>query len=577
MLPVAAATGGADKARSRVPLFVLLLLLLLITVGLVFFTSRFLELDRVNHLHLTWTNKNAAEATAREQQQQPHVTPIATLAITRPPSTPPPPPPPLTPLPADGPLSKYLAQHAAFPVVVLCHDRASELKDTLQALLPQTKPSMALVLQDGADASVQSVAKSFGLALKSRRTLRDVGGGQQIAMHYGWSLREAFAHFADAPAVIVLEDDLTPSPDFMDWFVSASPLLDVDDSLFCVSAWNDNGFKDLVKDPYGVRRTLFFPGLGWLLTRSFWETKLAPSWPNDHWDWYVRGDTMRASRECVVPEMPRVFHAGKRGTFVDAQLQARYFDKIHFNKDASLSWKSSPEARRNLAGVPLQAYNARITRLIETGLVVDSLESFSRTVERGRKEGKPVVLFYRADPNPAVEDRLLGFCAYFGIWHQIIRASHEAVHEIYHKGAALLLINVVEPRPVQSVWFTPYPHQSIFATYATHVFDANTFTAVVDQRDASNLHKLTGNKGESCTQVCARMGAGQCIVSALASINSCSALRAAFACRDCRTSEGPDQPAVEEGGMCLVNHGMGFTCEGAHPSTRRLCACGDAS
>jgi hypothetical protein len=48
-------------------------------------------------------------------------------------------------------------------------------------------------------------------------------------------------------------------------------LQDLDDSIFAISAWNDNGFKGVVGDPYSLRRTSYFPGLGWLLTRQLYK------------------------------------------------------------------------------------------------------------------------------------------------------------------------------------------------------------------------------------------------------------------------------------------------------------------
>ena len=71
-----------------------------------------------------------------------------------------------------------------------------------------------------------------------------------------------------------MEDDLLLSPDFYEYLHAAAPLLDVDGSLYAVSLWNDNGFYGLVQpavDAYSVRRTSFFPGLGWLLTRELYK------------------------------------------------------------------------------------------------------------------------------------------------------------------------------------------------------------------------------------------------------------------------------------------------------------------
>lgn len=77
------------------------------------------------------------------------------------------------------------------------------------------------------------------------------------------------------------------------------PLLLVDSSLMCVSAWNDNGMKSLIDttrngimQPFKVfsphcyvipldllYRSDFFPGLGWMLTSDLWH-ELKPKWPS---------------------------------------------------------------------------------------------------------------------------------------------------------------------------------------------------------------------------------------------------------------------------------------------------------
>ena len=39
--------------------------------------------------------------------------------------------------------------------------------------------------------------------------------------------------------MIILEEDLDVSKDIMDYFSQLIPVLESDQSLFCVSAWND--------------------------------------------------------------------------------------------------------------------------------------------------------------------------------------------------------------------------------------------------------------------------------------------------------------------------------------------------
>ncbi|CAE7845913.1 Calcium-dependent protein kinase 3 [Symbiodinium microadriaticum] len=55
------------------------------------------------------------------------------------------------------------------------------------------------------------------------------------------------------------------------WYFGAMrTLLRGDTDLFCVSAWNDNGYSTLVQDPKVAYRTDFFPGLGWMMDRDLW-------------------------------------------------------------------------------------------------------------------------------------------------------------------------------------------------------------------------------------------------------------------------------------------------------------------
>jgi alpha-1,3-mannosyl-glycoprotein beta-1,2-N-acetylglucosaminyltransferase len=81
--------------------------------------------------------------------------------------------------------------------------------------------------------------------------------------------------------LILFPDDLDIAPDFFEYFLGTYPILKRDPTLWCVSAWNDNGKVGLVDEnaPDLLYRTDFFPGLGWMLTKSIWA-ELAPKWPS---------------------------------------------------------------------------------------------------------------------------------------------------------------------------------------------------------------------------------------------------------------------------------------------------------
>lgn len=60
-------------------------------------------------------------------------------------------------------------------------------------------------------------------------------------------------------------------------------------------------------------RSDFFPGLGWMLTRTLWE-ELGPTWPGAYWDDWLRHPNQRKNRGCIRPEVSRSYTFGEMGT-----------------------------------------------------------------------------------------------------------------------------------------------------------------------------------------------------------------------------------------------------------------------
>lgn len=70
------------------------------------------------------------------------------------------------------------------------------------------------------------------------------------------------------------------APDFFEYFLGTHSLLKNDSSLWCISAWNDNGKVGTIEEsrPDLLYRTDFFPGLGWMLSKNLWS-ELSIKWP----------------------------------------------------------------------------------------------------------------------------------------------------------------------------------------------------------------------------------------------------------------------------------------------------------
>jgi alpha-1,3-mannosyl-glycoprotein beta-1,2-N-acetylglucosaminyltransferase len=191
----------------------------------------------------------------------------------------------------------------------------------------------------------------------------DVRGYYHIASHYAWALDRVFSSDSRPVRVILLEDDMLVSPDFFELFAALAPVLDGDPTLFCVSAWNDNGQAGLAWDPTALRRTDFFPGLGWMLTAQLWR-QLRPSWPAAFWDDWLRLNATRKGRQCVAPELCRTLNIGRQGTS-GARFYEQHLRSVKLNtrfvpwSQQNLSYLGRPEEYR----ATVQAQLAAATRL----------------------------------------------------------------------------------------------------------------------------------------------------------------------------------------------------------------------
>ncbi|XP_028254011.1 alpha-1,3-mannosyl-glycoprotein 2-beta-N-acetylglucosaminyltransferase b [Parambassis ranga] len=231
------------------------------------------------------------------------------------------------------------------PVLVIACDRVT-VKRSLDRLI-QYRPSPELhpiiVSQDCGHAETARMIASYGDQLthisqpdlsdiKVRPEHRKFQGYYKIARHYRWALNQVFNVFSHSTVVIV-EDDLEVAPDFFEYFRALFPILRSDPSLWCVSAWNDNG-RDALVDPSKaglLYRTDFFPGLGWMLLKEMWD-ELEPKWPSAFWDDWMRQPEQRKDRSCIRPEISRTITFGRKGVSL-GQFFDQYLRYIKLNTE----------------------------------------------------------------------------------------------------------------------------------------------------------------------------------------------------------------------------------------------------
>ncbi|XP_048566122.1 alpha-1,3-mannosyl-glycoprotein 2-beta-N-acetylglucosaminyltransferase-like isoform X5 [Triticum urartu] len=201
------------------------------------------------------------------------------------------------------------------------------------------------ISQDGTNGEVKNKALSYAqITFMQHVDLEPVhteSPGENIAYykianHYKRALDELFIKH-NFGRVIILEDDMEIAPDFFDYFEAAAKLLDTDKSIMAVSSWNDNGQKQFVYDPKALYRSDFFPGLGWMLTKSTWM-ELSPKWPKAYWDDWVRLKEVHGGRQFIRPEVCRTYNFGEHGSSM-GQFFDQYLKPIKLN-NAHIDWNS---------------------------------------------------------------------------------------------------------------------------------------------------------------------------------------------------------------------------------------------
>lgn len=318
---------------------------------------------------------------------------------------------------------------ATIPVIVFCYSRAAVLKETLTTLFrvrplhfprgssssssdPTTAttssslPYRIFISQDGSDfPEVTEVIREFQkrhpdlihlvherdeTGVKPEEANNHWEAYYAISHHYRWALSQVM-RVSLYQHVILLEEDLQVGVDFFGYMRAASVVLDSDPSLFCVSAWNDNGKADRVVDPYQIYRSDFFPGLGWLISRRFW-VEVQDVWPRGFWDDWLRQPGQRKGRACLRPEVPRTRSPCQNGDGVSGGQFCEHLAAMKL-ADVDIQWDQI-----DLSYLRKDRYDAMLGKWLAVGTRISTpgeLEQFMprRNGDRKRKSGTSTTPF----------------------------------------------------------------------------------------------------------------------------------------------------------------------------------------
>ena len=455
-------------------------------------------------------------------------------------------------------------------IVVLAHNRLKDLQGCLDSLLVLPEAALFQIVVSLDDESsfammeqgIEQVKRAHEVDIQVwKATARaEEGEGEmqkwfkmnagKIASHY-WQVFERAFMVENWEQTIFVEEDLIFSPDFLALFRSTAGLLELDSSLWCISAWNDFGFKGTAQDPCRLQRTSYFPGLGFLLKRQAW-LRIRGEWPlapTMGWDYWMRVAFRMFDKECIVPEISRSHHVAAKGSSVSSAKQLKLFEAMAF-----ATWASSCNATEpcnhfgNVSYLLKESYEDWIREAITQAprTTLEELPDSSKVLH--------VLPFLREDFVDLAEQAGLLPWNSKGSIPEDLRSEHYGVIVGRSKQRVPLLL--VDRRSSRRYL---RPEEQLHLEQGVEV--------------------LAGRQGWSCEEECLHRGAF-CDKMQLYFLNDCHLLRTHFPCEaGCAHPVGDELPVYVPDSFqptyrqCLLTFISPMNCTAKHASTSRLCAC----
>lgn len=253
------------------------------------------------------------------------------------------------------------------PIAVMASNRPSYLLRMLLGLqkVEGLDPSMITVFIDGFWPEPASVTRLLGVKLEQHAGVSRLNA--RIGQHYKKSIIDSFDQHPDANFLLLLEEDLDVSVDILSYFKQLLPVYENDESVYCISAWNDQGYDHVCSDPAMMYRVDTMPGLGWVLSRKLFKNELEAKWPKPDefidWDIWMRASFNRKGRECIIPDISRTYHFGGKGLNVGGAMQALYFEKHTLNTE--------PHVKLDVEKMYKDNYEKEIEHLLSKATILD--------------------------------------------------------------------------------------------------------------------------------------------------------------------------------------------------------------
>lgn len=194
------------------------------------------------------------------------------------------------------------------------------------------------VMQPG--VKLENIIVSWDVKFPEYAELADLFGFKNISIPSSTSYTDLMmksmemiaSMFQTASYLIVLEEELVLSPDFMLFLAQCSQALEVDETLIGVSAFNYNGFENTSSNNGLIYRVEEFPGLGFMLKMSVYKQRIKDNLKSccnvRAWlSWSLPPSNNSEENDMLVPDVSRVYRFPYEGVGEDEQYLSTLFNR----------------------------------------------------------------------------------------------------------------------------------------------------------------------------------------------------------------------------------------------------------
>jgi len=186
--------------------------------------------------------------------------------------------------------------------------------------------------------------------------------------HYEKSLKRVWELHSNKDKVIVIEEDLILSPDFLYTLALLSEIFRKDQTISAIQMWNPNSYDIVNGSIELIYRVDQFYGLGYLIRRSFYEKNIKNSFQEccskRVWDKWTFSETS----SFLMPDISRIFRRPIDGN----RLNTKYLETL-FNQKRKTNLNPFPSLT-NIDTLRKDKYDAYLIKSINSATLIKSLE-----------------------------------------------------------------------------------------------------------------------------------------------------------------------------------------------------------